>query len=403
MDRKINIDVQKSPFIPLFQRGSIGGRSLFQRRKLNSPFIKGGKGGFKNATNVYYHALHQRALFLSYILIFSLCLIYPALSDEASVVIVGDIMFGSELAEFMDREGSTAPFAGVSSILKDADVTYGTFEGVISTRGEADKSKKVVFRSKPSSARGLANSGFDVLSLATPHILDYGEEGFLDTLEYLSWYGVKYVGSGINLQEARKPIVLPAKDSKVGFLSYYRGSQFDRLFFASEDKLGPALPIYEELGSDILKAKAESDVVVLSIHWGARVEGPEISDRQKLYAQKAIDSGADIVIGQKINTLQGFEIYKGKPIFYSLGDFIYGTYAKQSAYGYILRLILSEKKLKKVEIIPISISDSKTGSYLPTLIKGQSAQDALKALEELSKEFNTKIDIKDDIGIINID
>ena len=330
-------------------------------------------------------------------------LISPSIVDESSVVIVGDIMFGSELGQLMDREGSTAPFAGVLPILKNADITFGTFEGVISTRGEPAKDKKVVFRSKPSSARGLANSGFDVVSIATPHILDYGDEGFIDTLEYLSWYGVKYVGAGMNLQEARMPVIISAKDTKVGFISYYRGSQFDRLFFASENKLGPALPIYEELSSDILKAKAESDIVVVSIHWGARVEGPEITDRQKLYAQKAIDSGADIVIGQKLNTLQGFEIYKGKPIFYSLGDFIYGTYAKQSAYGYILRLILSEKKLKKLEIIPVSISDAKTGSYLPTMINGQSAEDALKMLEELSKEFNTKIDIKDDIGIIYID
>lgn len=329
--------------------------------------------------------------------------IFSSIIEESSVVIVGDIMFGSELGQLMDREGSTAPFADVMPILKNADITFGTFEGVISTRGEPAKDKKVVFRSKPSSARGLANSGFDVVSIATPHILDYGDEGFIDTLEYLSWYGVKYVGAGMNLQEARKPVIISVKGTKVAFLSYYRGSQFDRLFFASENKLGSALPIFEELGSDILKAKAEADIVIVSLHWGARVEGSEITDRQKLYAQKAIDSGADIVVGQKLNTLQGFEIYKGKPIFYSLGDFIYGTYAKQSAYGYILKLILSEKKLKKLEIIPVSISDAKTGSYLPTLIKGQPAEDALKSLEELSKEFNTKIDIKDDIGIINID
>ncbi len=330
-------------------------------------------------------------------------LAFSSISDEVSIVIVGDIMFGSELSQLMEREGSTAPFADVLPILKDADITFGTFEGVISTRGEPAKDKKVVFRSKPLSARGLANAGFDVISIATPHILDYGDEGFIDTLEYLSWYGIKYVGAGMNLQEARKPVIITAKDTKVGFISYYRGSQFDRLFFASENKLGPALPIFEEISSDILKAKAEADVVVVSLHWGARVEGSEITDRQKLYAQKAIDSGADIVIGQKLNTFQGFEIYKGKPIFYSLGDFVYGTYAKQSAYGYILRLILSEKKLKKLEIIPVSISDAKTGSYLPTIIKGQPAENALKSLEDLSKEFNVKIDIKDDLGIINID
>ncbi|MGB9597514.1 MAG: CapA family protein, partial [Candidatus Poribacteria bacterium] len=97
-------------------------------------------------------------------LLFLLSLIFSSIADEASVAIVGDIMFGSELGQLMDREGSTAPFADVLPILKNADITFGTFEGVISTRGEPVKDKKVVFRSKPSSARGLANSGFDVVS-----------------------------------------------------------------------------------------------------------------------------------------------------------------------------------------------------------------------------------------------
>ncbi|MDQ1328114.1 MAG: hypothetical protein QG641_1399, partial [Candidatus Poribacteria bacterium] len=208
--------------------------------------------------------------------------------------------------------------------------------------------------------------------------------------------------AGKNLKEARSPVILSAKDAKVSFLAYYRGSQFDRLFFANENKLGPALPVYEELESDILKAKSESDIVIVSIHWGPLVEGTAITDRQKLYAQKAIDSGADIVIGQKINTLQGFETYKGKPIFYSLGDFIYGTYAKQAPFGIILRLVINDKKPVRLEIIPVSISDAKTGSYLPTVMKGQQAQESLKALEQLSEEFNSKLDVKDDIGVINL-
>ena len=363
---------------------------------LNS-LLRGVRGCVKSR---FFKKSNLSLLLLTSLLLFAFCL--SVSSEEASVVLVGDIMFGSKLAQLMVDEGSFAPFVGVSQILTSADVTYGTLEGVISTRGEPAKDKKVVLRSKPSSARGLANSGFDVISIATPHILDYGDDGFLDTLEYLSWYGVKYVGAGKNLKEARSPVTLSAKDAKVSFLAYYRGSQFDRLFFANENKLGPALPVYEELESDILKAKSESDIVIVSIHWGPLVEGTAISDRQKLYAQKAIDSGADIVIGQRINTLQGFETYKGKPIFYSLGDFIYGTYAKQAPFGIILRLIVSDKKPVRLEIIPVSISDAKTGSYLPTVMKGQQAQESLKALEKLSEEFNSKLDVKDDIGIINL-
>jgi poly-gamma-glutamate capsule biosynthesis protein CapA/YwtB (metallophosphatase superfamily) len=343
------------------------------------------------------------------IMIIALCLILTCLSafcqsPETSIIIVGDIMFGSEIAQLIDSEGSSlVPFSGVLPILNDADITFGTFEGVISTRGEPIPGKSVTFRSKPSAARSFANSGFDVVSLATSHIMDYGDDGFLDTLDTLTWYGVKYVGAGVNLQEARKAIVLPAKDAKVGFLAYYRGNQFDKLFFASENKIGPALPVFAELEQDVLKAKNQADVVIVAMNWGPRIDSDAIISRQKLYAQKLIDSGADFVVGQRVNVLQGVEIYKGKPIFYSLGDFIYGTYANRSPYGYILRLIISDKKLTRVEIIPVSISDATTGSYLPNVLHGESANDALINLQKLSEEFGTEFQIENDIGIIKLD
>lgn len=327
----------------------------------------------------------------------------PSESTNVSVVIVGDIMFDSGIAQLIEKEGSSlAPFAGVLPIIRDADITFGTFEGVITTRGEPIANKSVVLRSKRATARSLANAGFDIISLATSHVLDYGDEGFLDTLEVLSWYGIKYVGAGIDLQEARKAIVLDAKDTKVGFLGYHRGSQFDRLFFASENKLGPALPIYEELEQDLIKAKSESDIVIVSMNWGPRVKDDTIGDRQKLYAKRLIDAGADIVIGQRVNTLQGVEIYNGKPIFYSLGDFLYGNYASRAPYGYVLRLIIFEKKLSKVEIIPISLSNTKTGSYLPEVISDQQAQEAILFLQKLSEEFGTEFQIEDGIGIIKL-
>ncbi len=341
-----------------------------------------------------------RCIFCSLSLFIFLC--SSVMSEEVSVVIVGDMMFGAELAQIMDREGSLAPFAGVIDTLKNADITFGALEGVISERGEKDQNKSVTYRSKPSTARGLSNAGFDIISLATPHIMDYGKEGFLDTLEFLSWYGIKYVGAGRNIKEAKQPIIIDAKGTKVAFLAYYRGFQFDQTFFAKEDQIGPAFPVFEDLEKDIANTKEQSDIVIVFMHWGARTNGNEVTGRQRLYAQKLIDSGADIVVGQKINILQGVEIYNGKPIFYSLGDFIYGTYAKKEPYGFILRLIISDKKFIRTEIIPISISDATTGSFLPEHIKGEKVQNAINILNNLSEEFGTNIQIIDEIGVLDI-
>jgi poly-gamma-glutamate capsule biosynthesis protein CapA/YwtB (metallophosphatase superfamily) len=324
------------------------------------------------------------------------------LSQEISITVVGDIMFGPDVSRIMDREGSLAPFSGAVQFLRDADITFGVLEGGIGTRGEPLQDKEHTFRSKPSAARGLANAGFDVVSLANPHIMDYGEEGFLDTLEFLSWYGVKYVGGGMNIEAARKPLVLTAKGVKVAFLAYYRGSQFDQSL-AGESKPGPAFPVYGELEQDVAAAKSQADLVVVSIHWGIQIEDrEEVTSRQKLYAQKLIDSGVDVVIGQWLHKLQGIEIYKSKPIIYSLGDFIYGTYAKKVPIGFILRFVFSHSKLLRIEIIPVSTSDAKTGSYFPVVLRGQAAQDAITTLSRLSSDLGTNIQINDDIGIVHL-
>lgn len=320
--------------------------------------------------------------------------------DELSIAIVGNMMFGQDVSLIMDKEGSTAPFAGVSDILKGADITFGVLDGPITVRGEPDRSKQTTFRSQPIVARGLSNAGFDVVSIATPHILDYGTEGLIDTLEFLNWYGVKYVGAGRNLKEAKSPVVIQAKDCKVAFIGYLRGSQFEQLFYAKEDKIGTAFPVLEELQRDVLEAKNQADVVIAFIHWGARIEGEAITERQRLYAQKLIDSGVDVVVGQRANVAQGIEIYNNKFIIYSLGDFIYGSYAKKQTYGYIAKLIISNKTVSRLELIPISLSDPKTGSYLPRVITDESAKSAIEFMNELSKDLGTKLELKDSIGII---
>ena len=333
---------------------------------------------------------------------FSLLSSFNGLSQEVSIAAVGDMMFGPDVSRTMDREGSLVPFSGTLQILRGADITFGVLEGGIAARGEPIQGKEHTFRSKPSVARGLTNAGFDVVSLATPHTMDYGREGFIDTLEFLSWYGIKHVGAGMNLEAARKPLILAAKDTKVAFLAYYRGNQFGQSF-AEENSPGPAFPPYGELERDVKGAKAQSNLVIVSMHWGAQVEESEVTERQRLYAHRLIDSGADSVIGQRLHTLQGIEVYKGKPIAYSLGDFIYGTYAKKLPIGFILRLVFSGDEHLRIEAIPLQTSDAESGSYFPVVLHDQSARDAIATLGKLSQRFGTSILINGDIGVIDLE
>ncbi|MBD3182542.1 hypothetical protein GF312_09640 [Candidatus Poribacteria bacterium] len=324
-----------------------------------------------------------------------------AYSQEFSIVLVGDMMFGTEIARFVNRECSLAPFGDAVELLESGDVTFGSVEGAITTRGQRAEDEEYTFRSRPSAARGLANVGFDVISLANPHILDYGSQGLADTLEFLAWYGIKPVGAGMNWIEAKKPAILQVGDIKIAFIAYYRGGQFDEIF-AKGNKPGAAFPAIGELENDVAKAKENADLVIVSMHWGFKLENSEPTSRQVLYAHKLIDAGADAVIGQRLHQLQGIEIYKGKPIIYSLGDFIYGTYAKKLPLAFVVKVKFSEMKPSYVEIIPFANSDTKNQDYFPRTLKDEAAIKALDTIAELCIPLGTDIQMEDSTVIIKI-
>ncbi|MCG2677530.1 CapA family protein, partial [bacterium] len=269
-------------------------------------------------------------------------------------------------------------------------------ESPLSTKGEPVPNKEYTFRANPKVAEGLKDAGFDVLSLANNHILDYGGEALFETIEVLDSKMIFHIGAGKNIQEAREPIILKVKNKKFGFLAY--SNTFPEEFWAKEEKAGTAYGKFSSVKEDVKELKEKVDFLIISFHWGDE-EQVSPQEYQRNLAHLAIDNGADIILGHHTHMLSGIETYKNGVIIYSLGNFAFGSYSEKAKESAIFRFYFSKDRLQKLEIIPISVYNKEV-RFQPQILKDREAERVLERIQELSKEFNTKIKVENSKGII---
>lgn len=244
------------------------------------------------------------------------------------------------------RDKPESIFQDISHIFKEGDISFGQLEPVFSLRGTPLPQSRLPMRCDPAGAKAIKDAGFDVISFATNHCMDWGREAFYDTIDALNNQNLLCIGAGKDIFEARKSVIIKRDDTKVAFLGY--NSILPQGYFADERRPGCAplrgFTIYEQIEhdqpgtparihtyphrddmkaliDDVKKAKEEADIVVVSVHWGLHFIPSIIADYQRDYAYAAIDAGADLILGHHSHILKPIEVYKGKVIFYSLANF----------------------------------------------------------------------------------
>jgi poly-gamma-glutamate synthesis protein (capsule biosynthesis protein) len=251
-----------------------------------------------------------------------------------SVVFAGDIMLegGPDRAIRRGRD----PFAGVAHLFQGADIRLGNLECVVATVGSVEPEKPNVFRVHPRGLKYLQRH-FDSVGLANNHSGDYGPQAFAQMLGLLKRSGLDYYGGGHNLKEAHTPLILERQGLRIAILGY---DEFQpRNFEADHDRPGVAWSEDEQVVRDITDARRvwKADVVIPVMHWGW--EEPIANARQRALARLMIDAGADAVIGGHPHQLQDTDFYQGKPIFYSLGNFVFeGFPDKVNNLAWVVRL-----------------------------------------------------------------
>ncbi len=241
----------------------------------------------------------------------------PQIFPSISVAAVGDMMFGGHASFYIEKYGVSYPFDSTKKMLSLADVALGNLEGPFTDDGKK-YDKKFNFKVPPEYANGLLDAGFDVLTLANNHMLDYGIEGLKSTLDVLDSLGVAHCGAGLNLSDAEKQAIIERNGYRIATLGY--SMTFPREFWATDSTGGTCYPVWNKMIANIEKSDSLADFVIVTFHWGSELKN-QPKTYQKDFAHAAIDAGADLVIGHHPHVLQGIEIYKNRLIAYSLGNF----------------------------------------------------------------------------------
>lgn len=248
------------------------------------------------------------------------------------LIAVGDLMLGTSVKRLILSRGPAYPYRKYRTLLQDADLTFGNLETPLSDRGTPTPGKSreslangtnYIFRAPPSAARGLAAAGFDIVSLANNHAMDYGPVALQDTLQALAEQGVEQVGAGHDLDSAFSPVFLERGGQRVAFFGISDILPAYSTAGKSSPGIAPARgPAFErELPARIAAAKREADWVVVSVHWG-KESYTGATPKQKRLGRRLVDWGADVVIGHHTHVLGPTEEYRGGVIHYSLGNFV---------------------------------------------------------------------------------
>ena len=310
----------------------------------------------------------------------------------SKIAFVGDIMMDSFIANYIKSRGVDYPWEDAHHILQDATLTIGNLETSVSTQGASTKPERFGFRSHPDTLQGLVNAGFDIVSTANNHVLDFGPDAHLDTLKYLDAYNIQHMGSGENIEKAEAPIQIEHEGKKLCFIAYSDIIPKEN-WEATERGQGVASlkePHLERIYSHIRRLKAEAlcDQLFMNIHWGYEYKDHP-SEKQVNLAHSFIDHGVDAIIGHHPHVLQGMELYKGKPILYSLGNFVFLVGDKEAMNTGIFVLNFEDGVFVGGKLVPFRIYACKANKLD---INSSRARHIFHRMDQLSKNRGIRID-----------
>ena len=250
---------------------------------------------------------------------------------STTILFTGDVLFANAFKAGYDADGIKGVVAPeLLEELQAADILMVNNEFPFSDRGTPMADKQFTFRCSPGYVKALNEMGVDVVSLANNHTLDYGREALSDTFAALDGAGILYGGAGDSAERAKQVQVIEVHGKKYGFIAV------SRVVPTADWKVENAVPglfsCYDTtaLVEVIKEAKETCDYVAVYPHWGVEYQAyPEANQTQ--IAKACIDAGADVVVGSHTHCLQGVSYIDGKPVFYSLGNFIFGQSIDRSA------------------------------------------------------------------------
>ena len=274
-------------------------------------------------------------------------------ADTLNVVFTGDILLDRGVRRVIEHHGVGHLFSdGIDSVFKSAQVVVGNLE-CPATKIKAPVFKRFIFRGEPEWLDTLHQHGITHLNLANNHSIDQGREGLIDTKKNIIAAGMVPIGAGKNMQEASEPVLLASEPRKVWLVPSLRLALENYAYLT--DKPCVSQEPMDSLLSRVyqLRQQDSTAVIIVSLHWGAEHKLEPVP-RQKHDAHMLCLAGADMLVCHHTHTLQTIEDFRGRKIYYSIGNFIFDQSKPLNSEACIVRLTITADSLD-VETIPIEI------------------------------------------------
>ncbi len=303
----------------------------------------------------------------------------------------GDIGIYRQLETKLINEHVEAILGDSISIFKGADLSFANLEGPVSNTGKREGLPPPYpsLRMHPKSIDLLAEGGFDIVSLANNHMLDYGPDALLDTIDRLNFSNIKHFGAGKNEVDACAFKVVHKNDIRIGFLGYHAGGAD-----SDDGSPGACKFNFNKAKVQIKELKKLVDVIVISMHFGFDYFTSPSPYHVKL-CRKLIDEGADLILGHHPHVSQGVEKYKKGLIAYSLGNFAFYLGDKASPgtkEGFILKVKIGKSGIMDYSKIPYKLK----GNLEISILQGSERSEKLCEYEKLSEKLKTNSIIRKD-------
>lgn len=304
--------------------------------------------------------------------------------QDTTLIFTGDVLFANAFKAGYDANGISGVIsAELLEELNNADILMINNEFPFSDRGEPMEDKQFTFRCSPSYVTALKEMGVDLVSLANNHTLDYGKEALSDTFVTLDEAGIRYGGAGESIERSQEIQIFEVNGKKFGFIAVSRVIPVGD--WKAENSLPGLFSCYDEtrLVELVAEAKEHCDFVAVYPHWGVEYQAEPVEYQTKI-AQKCMEAGADIIVGSHTHCLQGVEFLEGKPVFYSLGNFVFGQSIDKSV---AVKVTVAENGEASYQVIPVYAQGGVT-----RLAEGEEAERILRYLDEISESVTIGTD-----------
>jgi poly-gamma-glutamate capsule biosynthesis protein CapA/YwtB (metallophosphatase superfamily) len=326
------------------------------------------------------------------------------------IALTGDVMLGRLVDQYVIQNQSIGPdkiWSNVLPLLLEADRRLINLECVISNQGREWRpdSKAFHFRAHPRAIDFLRAAKIDCVTLANNHVLDYGTDALLECLAVLDRAGIKRTGAGASLAEALTPAILDLPQGRLEVVSltdnepeWEAWEKKPGTHYIVYDAKGLVEPYRTRLAQLLEQVRRQADLLIVSAHVGPNWGPPSAAMRALAY--QVIDFGADLYWGHSNHTPQGIEIYKGKAILYSTGDFI-DDYAVDSAerndLSFLFILELERGRIVRIVLHPVCIED-----LYVRLAKDQEVAFLHRTMQAKCAEFGSRILFHDGVGMLEV-